>query len=219
LSIFRQIADHDNPDSLAARLRRKRYERFQSLIRSVPRPIRILDVGGTQGVWNIIGFEGRADVQITLLNLYAVETSGSNIRSVVGDARNMQQFETGAFDLVFSNSVIEHVGGPDDMKRMADEIKRVGKRYFIETPNRYFPVEPHFLFPFFQFLPFTIRTMLLQNFRLGYCRRRPERADAEQEVRSIRLLSGTELKRLSPEAVIERERLCGLTRCLLAYNI
>jgi hypothetical protein len=213
------LANHRNPNSLAARLRRKRFEEFKQLTDSVPRPMNILDVGGSQGVWETIGFVGRSDVQITLINIDPMQTSGSNIRNVVGDARTMPQFRDHEFDLVFSNSVIEHVGGPDDMKRLADEIRRVGRRYFIQTPNRYFPIEPHFLFPMFQFLPVSVQTALVQNFKLGWYPRMPERADAEREVRSIRLLTHKELRGLFPDGVVVSERLFGVPKCLLAYKI
>jgi 2-polyprenyl-3-methyl-5-hydroxy-6-metoxy-1,4-benzoquinol methylase len=214
-----QLANHRNPNSLAARLRRKRFEEFKLLTDSVPRPMNILDVGGSQGVWETIGFVGRPDVEITLINIDPMQTSGSNIRNVVGDARMMPQFRDNEFDLVFSNSVIEHVGGPDDMKRLADEIRRVGRRYFIQTPNRYFPIEPHFVFPLFQFLPISVQTTLVQNFRLGWIPKMPERADAEREVRSIRLLSQRELKGLFPDGVVVSEKLLGVPKCLLAYKI
>jgi 2-polyprenyl-3-methyl-5-hydroxy-6-metoxy-1,4-benzoquinol methylase len=79
----------------------------------------------------------------------------------------MRQFRDHQFDVVYSNSVIEHVGDLDDMRRMAQEIQRVGKRYFLQTPNRYFPIEPHFVFPFFQFLPRPVQISLVQKFRLG----------------------------------------------------
>lgn len=57
----------------------------------------------------------------------------------------MKQFQDNEFDAVFSNSVIEHVGDYEAQRQMANEIMRVGKRYFVQTPNFYFPIEPHIL--------------------------------------------------------------------------
>ena len=65
----------------------------------------------------------------------------------------MPEFTTGEFDVVFSNSVIEHVGDFDDQRRMADEVRRVGRRFFVQTPNRWFPLEVHTRLPFVHWLP------------------------------------------------------------------
>jgi hypothetical protein len=218
-SFFHQLANHDNPASLAARMRGKRLAGLKALLASVPLPMNILDVGGLQGAWETLGFVGRPDIEITLLNIEPAHVSGSNMRSVTGDARSMPEFRDREFDLVFSNSVIEHVGGREEEKRMADEVRRVGKRYYVQTPNRYFPVEPHFLFPCFQFLPTAVQATLVQKFKLGYRPKLPERADAESEVRSIRLLSRTDMRRLFPDAVVADEKLFGLTKSLMAYKI
>lgn len=123
------------------------------------RPLRLLDVGGTERFWELIEFPGADAVHVTLLNLTAQATSLPGLSSVVGDARCMD-FGDASFDVVFSNSVIEHVGGYEDQRRMADEVRRVGTHFFVQTPNKHF-IEPHFLFPFFQFLPLAVRAHLL----------------------------------------------------------
>ncbi|MGH7860878.1 MAG: methyltransferase domain-containing protein [Candidatus Dormibacteraceae bacterium] len=80
-------------------------------------------------------------------------------QSVIGDARDLAQFQAQAFDVAFSNSVIEHVGGADDQRRMASEAMRVASHYFVQTPKHYFPIEPHFLVPGFQFMPSGLKAM------------------------------------------------------------
>jgi 2-polyprenyl-3-methyl-5-hydroxy-6-metoxy-1,4-benzoquinol methylase len=119
-------------------------------------------------VWETIGFANQPDIQITLINVKPCETSYNNISLIVGDARDIHQFREHQFDVVYSNSVIEHVGDPTDMQRMAQEVRRVSKSYFMQTPYRYFPIEPHFVFPFFQFLPRTVQIALVQTFNLGW---------------------------------------------------
>jgi SAM-dependent methyltransferase len=74
------------------------------------------------------------------------------IRSVTADGRELP-FDDGAFDIAFSNAVIEHVGGRDDQRRFVHELCRVAGRVFISTPNRWFPVETHTLLPFVHWLP------------------------------------------------------------------
>jgi hypothetical protein len=199
-------------------MRSNRNQKFRATIQHLPRPFSILDVGGTQAVWETIGFANRPDVRITLINAEPQETFYWNMVSIRGDARNMQTFRDGQFNVVHSNSVIEHVGYIEDMRRMAREIKRVGKRYYVQTPYLYFPIEPHFVFPLFQFLPISWRVYLLRHFNLGWVNR-SDRTHPEDDVRSIKLLSKTQFRSLFPDAVITTERFMGLTKSLLACKM
>jgi hypothetical protein len=202
--------------SVAGRLRRKRFALFESLLREVPTPLRILDVGGTQSFWEVMGFSAGERVQVTLLNVIPPPVSLPHFTGVAGDARALQ-FADQSFDVVFSNSVIEHVGSYDDQRRMAGEVRRVGARYFLQTPNRYFPIEPHFLFPYYQFLPVVARVWLLQHFSLGWRGKTPDARAARASVESIRLLSKGELVKLFPEASLFKERVMGLTKSFVVY--
>jgi hypothetical protein len=213
-----KFADNRDPGSLASRMRRERNLRFRAAIQHLPRPLKVLDVGGTQAVWESIGFVDQPDIHITLLNIVPSESSHSNIVSVCGDARNMREFRDGQFDVVYSNSVIEHVGSIEDMRKMAREIQRVGKRYFLQTPYLYFPIEPHFVFPMFQFLPVSWRVRLVQNFSLGWIGRLPEQKSAEREVTSINLISKKQLRSLFTDADIATEKFFGITKSLLAIR-
>jgi SAM-dependent methyltransferase len=73
-------------------------------------------------------------------------------RYVQGDALDLP-FEDGSFDIVFSNAVIEHVGGEEEQRRFVAESLRVGRRAFITTPNRWFPIEVHTRLPLVHWLP------------------------------------------------------------------
>jgi SAM-dependent methyltransferase len=112
---------------------------------------------------------------------------------------DLSRYADREFDVVFSNSVIEHLGTWENQQKMASEIRRVGKHYFVQTPNVYFPIEPHFLFPFFHFLPESYKIWIIRNFDTGWFDRIPDRKTAEAAVREIRLLSKKELKYLFPE--------------------
>lgn len=216
--MLRKFADGTRPNSLSSRLRRRRFAFFLQLLEGLPRPLRILDVGGTRHFWNNMHFDPGGTVEIVLLNLSVVPVNQPWLQSVVGDARSLPQYEDGAFDLVFSNSVIEHVGSWEDQQRMAAEVRRVGQRYFVQTPNYYFPLEPHFLFPGFQFLPVEARIWLITHFKLGWHRRYTDRAAAAQAIAHTRLLKRRELEQLFPDAQIYQEKLLGLSKSYVAYG-
>src|SRR5579875_2428417 len=108
---------------------------------SVSSHTRILDVGGSPAIWQFLS----SRPQVTILNFpSALEPGTHGMELVAGDGCQLP-FADRAFDIVFSNSVIEHVGGPAAQKRFAEEIMRTGKRYWVQTPDRSFPVEPHLL--------------------------------------------------------------------------
>lgn len=215
--MLKNLADNRRADSLAARMRRRRFAFFRGLLDSLPRPIQVLDLGGTEGYWIGMGTENLRDLQITLLNLTMAPTTLPNVRSLAGDARHLD-FSDRSFDVVFSNSVIEHVGEANDQGRMAEEARRVGKKYFIQTPNRYFPLEPHFLFPLFQFLPVAVRVWLVQHFDLGWFKRTPLLEQAREIVTGIRLLSKIDMQRFFPGCRIHEEKVLGLTKSITAYG-
>ena len=215
--LFR-LADNRDPDSLASRMRRRRTAWFTDLVGALPRPVTILDVGGTQAFWEASGLAGDPDYRITLLNRTPQPVAHANMVSATGDARDLRGYDDDAFDVVFSNSVIEHVGTAADQRAMADQVRRVGARFFVQTPNRWFPVEPHFLFPLFQFLPREVRIALVRRFPLGWNPRAGDRACAEAMVDEIRLLGEAELRSLFPGAAIRREKLLLLTKSLVAHG-
>jgi SAM-dependent methyltransferase len=75
------------------------------------------------------------------------------VTAVRADGRELP-FEDDAFDLGFSNAVIEHVaGGREGQRQFLAELCRVAGRVFVTTPNRWFPVDPHSLLPFVHWLP------------------------------------------------------------------
>jgi hypothetical protein len=215
--MLKKIADNRDETSLAVQFRRKRFAFFNSLLSRLQRPVSILDVGGAEAYWKTMGMDEEDQVSLTLLNLKKEDVTLPNVTSVVGDAREIH-YDDNSFDVVFSNSVIEHVGSYADQMKMANEVRRVGKRHFIQTPNRFFPLEPHFLFPFFQFLPVPVRVRLLQNFNLGWLPRTPEARKAREIVESIRLLGKDEFLVLFPGSSLYEEKAFGMTKSFVAYG-
>ena len=209
-------ADFQDTRSIAYRLRSRRLKHFLDLLDATPKPVKLLDVGGSIKYWKVLGLASREDIEFTILNVVAADDEDERFRYLVGDARDLSQFGDGEFDIVFSNSVIEHVGGWEDQQRMASEVRRVGRRYFVQTPNRYFPIEPHFLFPAFQFLPEAVQVGLLMRFRLGWFPRAKTRQEALSYAREIRLLTRREVQQLFPEARLIPEKFHGLTKSFMA---
>jgi SAM-dependent methyltransferase len=74
------------------------------------------------------------------------------IAYVQGDARVLP-FADRSFDVVFSNAVVEHVGDVEQQRLFVAEALRVGRRVFLTTPNRWFPIEVHTRLPLVHWLP------------------------------------------------------------------
>src|SRR6266404_748344 len=165
---IRQLAEGKNPDSFSNRFRSRRFQRFEALVATLPRPLRILDVGGTNQFWENRGWADRTDVQIFSLNLEAEEQQHENIIPLAGDATNLAQFADGSFEVAFSNSVIEHLFSFEQQRRMASEIQRVSKSYWVQTPNFWFPMEPHFHVPGWQWMPLSLRIAMIRRWRCGW---------------------------------------------------
>lgn len=176
---------------------------------------RVLDVGGNDFNWRFVPVRP----QLTFLNLTS-EFFGNpeaTDQLVIGDGCALP-FPDKSFDVVFCNSVIEHLHTRDNQFRLAKEIERVGRNVFVQTPNFWFPVEPHFLGLGVQFIP--------RRFRPRYARlltpwgwiQKPTREEARNLVDEIRLLSGKEFETLFSSADVEAERTFGLTKSWLAIR-
>jgi SAM-dependent methyltransferase len=137
---------------------------------------------------------------------------------VKGDGRRLA-FADGSFDLAFANSVIEHVGTLEDQRRFAHEMLRVGRRLYCQTPNRWFPVEFHYLGLFVHWLPrnwftyFVHRRLTLRGV-LG----KPTRQQSLELRSEIRLLSRRELATLFPGCEIKSERVLGWTKSFVVWR-
>ena len=180
---------------------------------------RVLDVGGTPETWEMLEERPR----VTLLNTPRTkEELAGAAWWVAGDGCALP-FRDGAFDVVFSNSVIEHVGDAARQAQFASEIARVGRAYWVQTPNRWFPVEQHLLTPLVHWLPKAWQRAIVPRFTVWAALVKPAADRREFYVRhyldEVRLLSGAEVARLFPGARIVRERFCGWTKSLMAVRV
>lgn len=215
---LRKLADVHSDESLSNRMRMKRFAMFEKLLTPLPRPIRILDVGGTVAFWEHRGWSDRDDCEITLLNLEAEDSPYEHIRPTTGSAFDMPEHADGSFDVVFSNSVIEHLFTLDNQRRMAAEVQRVGRGFWIQTPNFYFPIEPHFHVPGWQWMPQSARVALLRRVRCGWRGPCPDKAEARALVEEVRLMTKRELSACFPDAHIHAERFKGLTKSFVVIG-
>jgi hypothetical protein len=181
---------------------------------------RVLDIGGTPDNWQLIPVAPT----LVLLNMPRAHadlagTGHLGADWVAGDGRSLP-FRDAAFDVVFSNSVIEHVGDAASQERFASEVARVGRAYWVQTPNRWFPVEQHLLTPFVHWLPKHWQTAIVRRVTVwsALTRPTPDRRDfyIEHFLRDVRLLSFREMASLFPAARIVRERFLGITKSLIA---
>jgi Methyltransferase domain len=175
----------------------------------------ILDVGGSAYNWELVDYQG----PVVMLNIEPVAAAQAkpNLRFVVGDGTALA-YEDEAFDIVFSNSVIEHVGSPEQQRRFASELCRVGKRVFLQTPAKSFWLEPHYVTPFIHYLPARWQKKLLKNFSVWGLIARPSQDHVDRFVDQTRLLGHRDLQRLFPRCRIERERFLFMTKSYLVIK-
>jgi ubiquinone/menaquinone biosynthesis C-methylase UbiE len=197
--------------------RRQRMRRFAAEFGITGRT-RVLDIGGTPEYWDMLP----ARPSVVLLNTPRAQADLAGAAAwVAGDGRNLP-FRDGAFDIVFSNSVIEHVGDAASQRRFAHEAARVGRAYWVQTPNRWFPVEQHLLTPFLHWLPKAWQRAIAPRWNVWQMLTRPpaDRRDfyIEHYLRDVRLLSFAEMRALFPGARVLRERFCGVTKSLVAMK-
>lgn len=200
------------------RMRKNRFRLLRALLDPLERPIRILDVGGELGFWEILDYARLGELHITLMNVFLQKNLPPNFHARLGDARDLQDYSPRDFDVVMSNSVIGHVGGWAEQKKMAAEIRRVGTRYFVQTPNHYFPVDWRTLLPFFHFLPLTLRARLLQALPIAPGGRIKPYAAAVGWAGRVRNLTPREVRTLFPEATIVPERVLGFTKSFMLFH-
>lgn len=215
---LRSMFDADRGDSLSQRMRHRRFALFERLAADLPRPLHILDVGGTVSFWEHRGWAGRGDVEITLINLTAQPSAHANVRSLAGSATDLGAYADASVDIVFSNSVIEHLFTYDQQQMMAAEVRRVGRGYWVQTPNYWFPIEPHYLVPGWQWMPRRARIEMLRRFRCGWRGPYPDPEVAARFVDEVRLMTRREVAACFPDAHIHAERFAGIVKSWVAIG-
>jgi SAM-dependent methyltransferase len=195
--------------------RARRRQRFLALFQPTERTT-ILDVGGYHYDWEDLPIAP----SITILNVDSPADPRSippNFTLVRGDGRNLP-FADGSFDIVFSNSVIEHLPAFADQQRFANEAMRVGRGVYVQTPNRWFPIEPHFIAAGVHYLPKSVQRPLMRWCSLRGWLRRGDNVEFDAMFDELRLLTCDEMRALFPRCELQKERICGLTKSMVAVR-
>jgi hypothetical protein len=220
---MKQVADF-RPDGADNRFREKRFRLFVEIVDQVLTKnsvCTILDIGGVPEYWSRFGGGldwSRINVCVVNLNAPAVPTKLPGLKVIVGDARRLDQFADLSFDIVHSNSVIEHVGRWADMTAMAREVRRLAPRYFVQTPYFWFPIEPHARFPLLHWMPESWRYRILMKRTCGFWQQQPDLDRAVMAIQSANMIDKQQMRFLFPDAKIFFERFIGLPKSLIAIR-
>jgi ubiquinone/menaquinone biosynthesis C-methylase UbiE len=212
---FKSIFDiSENKNSLGNHFREKRFAFF---LNKMNKPLTVLDVGGKINFWENRGLAGNKNYEITIVNIEKEKSKYSNIKTSIGNAVDLSQFNNNTFDVVHSNSVIEHLYNFENQKKMASEIIRVGQKHIVQTPNKNFFIEPHYLLPFFQYIPDKLKYLILTKTKLSRLKKWDENF-AKQYIKEIRLLSLKEMKVLFPNSKIYFEKFIWMNKSFTMHN-
>lgn len=222
------LQNYESPNSFGSRLRAQRIKPMVEMIEDVYKKkgsCKIIDIGGTRTYWSILDAQylRSRKVYIYLLN---IKNNGSGdhweneggFTAIQGDACSELTYADNHFDICHSNSVIEHVGDWRRMVSFAQNVRRLAPRHFVQTPNYWFPVEPHAVAPFFQFMPFPTRVYLVKRFALGNWPKAKDTDEAVRLVQSARLLNRAMMKSLFPDSELVIERFLRLPKSLIAIR-
>jgi ubiquinone/menaquinone biosynthesis C-methylase UbiE len=197
-------------DSFVKHWRQHRMQRMIELVQP-PSHARILDLGGITYMWQLLDHS----FGVTLVNLPGANPKWSDDRRytyVEADACNLQNvFDDGSFDLVFSNSTIEHVGADDRQRHFAREVRRLGTGYWVQTPSSKCILEVHTGVPFYWHLP----TAIIDRLHRSWKSKLPAWFDFISETRVI---SRQRMLELFPDASLYLERVAAFEKSYSVFR-
>jgi trans-aconitate methyltransferase len=207
----------------------KVYEFFQKKFRTkrmhdfehdfgVNNTTRILDVGGTDYNWTLI----QAEPSVVVVNLEHADDGiqrdiKKNLKFEIGDGTNLTYADK-SFDIVYSNSVIEHLFTYENQVKFANEIMRTGKSVYVQTPAYEFFMEPHLLTPFIHWLPASWEKKLIRRFSVWGILTKPTQQECDSFLAERRLLNYRDFKTLFAGCEIKREKFLFFTKSYIAVK-
>jgi hypothetical protein len=192
--------------------RRKRMQEFSKRMKLCS-GLQILDLGGTPELWQYLDLQ----LKVTLLNLpeqvenWPKETS-KNFQVVTGDACNADMFSDNTFDVVFSNSVIEHLP-LERLAAFAKTVQRLAPAWWVQTPSINFPIEAHCNLPFWWFYPRSWKNWWLQRWQ------RKGNLFLLNQMQTTTALTKTEMQTLFGECEIFSETCFGFEKSYSVYHL
>lgn len=201
---------------------------FAEYTHNLPTPIKVIDLGGSFEMWRRWGGIDWARLDVTLVNNHHLDKShdgecrpGMFVREVRRDMRSLTAEDLSEFDVVFSNSAIEHLSSWADQKRVAAAIVASKKPYFVQVPDRLSPIDPHFpspFVPFFAVYPRALKEILLRFNRLGSGSSSPNFSSARLRMSYYNPLGRSDLRELFPDSNISRQVVRGVSVSLIAMR-
>lgn len=202
---------------------------FQFMAEFNDKPIRIIDLGGTAAFWEDWGITSDHHVEITLINNHHIDTTQKGydhsipfIKEQIKDVNELETHDFYGYDLIFSNSMIEHLESNALQKRLCEVIEASGLPYFIQTPNKKSLVDPHFphpLVPFFAAYPKRLQATLLTIHHFNGGTRAVSHQEAWQRLKYYTPLSKTGFERLLPEGTLTAESFLGIAPSLVMTRL
>lgn len=190
---------------------------------------KILDLGSGTGNYFFQFVKPNKNVFISDINpkLLKIGKKQFGYQTLLIDATIRLPFKNKYFDVIFCNSLIEHTSGNKKkilemnktefelysykyQKRLATEIRRVSRSYFVQTPYKFFPIESHTWLPiFFIYLPRNIQIKIIIFLNNHW----PKKTYPDWN-----LLTIVQMQELFPDAQIILEKSFGLVKSIIAIK-
>ena len=203
--------------------RKRKLELFYKVMKPTSQT-RVLDVGaeinphGDRSLQLIDSYPWKnklSAINISPKSISRMKQYYPEVEAVVGDALDLP-WPDNYFDAVYSNAVIEHVSDFDCQKKMAAEIMRVGKRWFVTSPNRWYPLEFHMRLPFVTWLPG--KSYLWASRIVSYSHAHKKYMFGMKHYDGLRLLTARQLKCCFPDSKIIKQRVTFMAETLIAIG-
>lgn len=202
--------------------RQRKLELFNRIIMPTE-TTKVLDVGaeiapsGGKGLQFIDFYpwkKGISAISLSPEHISSIKQHYPEIEAVVGDACELP-WPDKYFDVVYSNAVIEHLGTLEKQRKMAAEIMRVGKKWFVTTPNRWYPFEFHMRLPFVTWLPGDGYLWAGRIVRYSHVKRKYVFG---RKRTGLRLMTAKELRHCFPDSKIIKQRVTFVAETLIVVG-
>jgi hypothetical protein len=215
-------------DTLRRYTREQRLKLFNDFMKGATGSVRLVDLGGTVKFWEKWGLAKQPLLDVTVVNNHWIDKNHiddaitlPNIRRLRADVLDFSAEDFAQYDVIFSNSLIEHLPGRHLQQKLARAIVDSGRRYFLQTPNKMSPVDPHFprpYVPFFAAYPRPLQARLLSWNALGSGSAAPSYDAALQRLANYFPLTTRDMRGLFPKAHIVMERPLGVPMSIVAMS-